>query len=65
MRDWTKVKDERCTCGHLKSEHSGRRHAVGKGAVSVVGHGQCRATDECACSQFTWASFVMKDDDKP
>lgn len=43
-----KVKDEMCTCGHLKSTHAG-----------MNGHGACPVL-ECTCKQFTWAGWVMK-----
>lgn len=45
---WEKVKDEVCTCGHLKSEHGG-----------LNGHGACPVL-ECSCNQFTWAAWVLK-----
>jgi hypothetical protein len=44
---WTLVKDEICTCGHLKSKHAG-----------LNGHGACTKT--CTCRQFTWAKWVLK-----
>ena len=48
QRLWAKVKDEVCTCGHLKSQHAG-----------LNGHGIC--TEEgCECAQFTWEKWVLK-----
>jgi hypothetical protein len=42
----TKIKDERCYCGHLKSEHFN---------TLVRGHGKCK---KCWCKKFTWKEFV-------
>jgi len=47
--DFSKVKDEKCECGHLKSKHNDRYDK---------GHGSCQ---KCGCPQFTWQSFVLKD----
>lgn len=44
---WKSIKDEVCTCGHLKSEHTG-----------LNGHGAC-TVEKCGCIQFTWASWVI------
>jgi|GEM_PF-2465888 len=38
--------DERCQCGHLKSQHADRYQP---------GHGPCK---ECGCKQFTFVGFV-------
>lgn len=46
--DPSKIKDERCYCGHLKSEHWDR---------FSQGHGPCI---KCDCPQFTWKEFVFK-----
>ena len=51
-RDWSKVKDERCECGHLKSER-GFKNAF------ALGHGACEV-DGCDCQKFTWKEFVME-----
>lgn len=45
------VVDERCYCGHLKSEH---RATV----FDVEGHGSCK---ECSCDRFTWFGWVFAD----
>jgi len=50
MIDWSKVKDEMCYCGHLKSEHND---------IYAKGHGSCT---KCNCKKFTWKEFVMEDD---
>jgi hypothetical protein len=50
-RDWSKVVDERCTCGGLKSEHAGIGPAQGHGALKRTG-----------CPKFSWSSFVMEGD---
>jgi PRTRC genetic system protein C len=43
------IQDEKCTCGHLRSEHNDRFEQ---------GHGSCK---KCDCRKFTWDSWVMKD----
>jgi len=53
-RDWSKVVDEMCTCGHKKSLHAG--------AWPFEGHGAC--TDVCTCQKFTWKFFLDKDGNK-
>ena len=51
-RDWSKVADEMCSCGHLKTGHAG-----------VIGHGACMNV-ECPCGKFTWAYFVDENNRK-
>lgn len=46
------VVDEKCRCGHLKSEHTDLHPVYAKGK------GACK---KCECERFTWVSFVMKD----
>ena len=46
--DYWHVVDQRCDCGHLRSQH---------GDTIAKGHGRC-AVASCSCSKFTWASFV-------
>jgi hypothetical protein len=48
------ILDERCRCGHLRSEH-GPRFAYGYGACEARASSNHLA---CDCHQFTWASFV-------
>ncbi len=43
------IKDEMCSCGHLKSEHA---------TTTLKGHGACT---KCDCFQFTWNHFIYKD----
>lgn len=49
-RDWSAVKGEMCTCGHLKSLHCG-----------VLNHGPCSILQCSACARYTWAYFVGAD----
>ena len=42
-----KIIDERCRCGHLKSEHGT--------TMVAVGHGSC---NECGCCRFTWMEYI-------
>jgi len=56
-----RVVDERCRCGHKRSEHG---HTVG------WGHGECRSNStgplrdsrvhrqECICTKFTWKASI-------
>ena len=43
------VVDERCYCGHLKSEH---------GPYDAVGY---RACLQCGCRRFVWYGWVFED----
>lgn len=47
------VLDERCWCGHLRSEHED---------TAAYGHGACKAdgVPACPCPKFTWKSFIFK-----
>ena len=47
------VIDEKCECGHLKTQH--------KTGNFAVGHGACK---ECLCKQFTWSGWVTEADRK-
>jgi hypothetical protein len=42
------VKDERCQCGMLRSQH-------GPGRFGAFGHGECTQT---GCVQFTWKERI-------
>jgi len=48
--------DEKCTCGHLRSEHYD---------TLAYGHGSCAmaiaadATTMCDCPQFTWTEHIF------
>lgn len=48
------IKDELCTCGHLKTEHNNQHNYPSE---NNDGHGNCKV---CACKQFTWKSFVLR-----
>lgn len=39
--------DEKCSCGHLKSQHNDRYQK---------GHGDCKV---CKCKQFTWVGWFI------
>jgi len=54
-RDWSKVADEMCVCGHKKSEHLG--------VFPVEGHGACTYA-LCICPKFKWEYFMDKDGNK-
>lgn len=45
------VVDERCYCGHLRTEHS---------TLLAPGHGPC-PIKKCDCAKFTWKSYVLSD----
>jgi hypothetical protein len=47
------IYDERCACGHLRSNHHDR---------FAVGHGKCGQVP-CGCSQFTWAEWIKGESD--
>ena len=42
------IEDEMCTCGHLKSLHTGLNGRVIDGACTL-----------CSCERFTWHSWVI------
>lgn len=41
--------DERCRCGHLRTQHND--------SLVAFGHGEC-LLDGCDCSKFTWREFI-------
>ncbi len=45
-RDWSKVIEELCCCGHKRSQHGGDLH-----------HLECL---QCECTRFTWKAFLNK-----
>jgi hypothetical protein len=48
--DGVTLEDERCYCGHKRSEHFDSY---------AWGHGKC-AWDTCKCQKFTWRAFIKK-----
>jgi hypothetical protein len=48
MSDGTVVVDEKCGCGHLKSEHR---------ATLRPGHGSCL---RCPCTQYRFKTFIFE-----
>ena len=48
--DGQQVVDEKCSCGHFRSEHFDRFD---------IGHGSC-GWPKCPCAQFTWVGWVTK-----
>ena len=42
------IVDEKCKCGHLRSEHND---------TLAIGHGDCKV---CECFKFTWTGFIYK-----
>lgn len=57
--DW--VVDERCRCGHAKSEHGSRTRKTGDKLFREHDHGSCCA-DDCDCEQFRWAGWITLGD---
>lgn len=59
-KDWSNIVDERCECGHLRSQH---------GNTVAKGHGACTCAsgvmEHCPCSKFTWVGFVYGEKRKP
>lgn len=51
-----KVVDERCYCGHLKSEH----HSVSQSTSEYLyrHENECKL---CLCRQFTWYGWIFED----
>ena len=54
------IKDERCSCGHLKSEHYPSSYHIGGNLtpLKIGGHGRC---SKCNCTKFTFTDWVGKD----
>jgi hypothetical protein len=50
--------DERCTCGHPRSEHDDQIVCYRGLAVSVPGRGRCCEAG-CSCRRFKWAAWVL------
>ncbi len=54
LPDGTIVIDEKCRCGHLRSEHQ----SALRGAA--FGHGRCKKSRFCGCQKFSWAERIYK-----
>jgi len=50
--------DEKCRCGHLKSEHVGYTRIIAGTSNRAPNHGAC---SKCGCNQYTWKNFVFGD----
>ena len=46
------IKDERCYCGHLRSEHD---YHAGARTPANKGKGRCL---KCACFKFVWKEYI-------
>lgn len=53
MPDGRLILDERCTCGHLRSEHA----LPGCGVRATTSNHL-----ECPCLRYTWKTFVFASD---
>ncbi len=53
--DWKDVADERCRCGHKKSEHHPQLASM---PSEIRGKAYCAA---CPCTRFTWIKFILRD----
>jgi hypothetical protein len=51
--------DERCSCGHPRSEHDDRFATFDDEAVRVPGGGRC-CEPGCACQRFRFASWIVE-----
>ena len=51
MPDGRLILDERCTCGHLRSEHESPACGVRASSNHLP----------CPCRRFTWKAFVFSD----
>lgn len=43
------ILNERCRCGHLRTEHFD--------SLVAFGHGEC-TKDDCNCGKFSWKEFI-------
>jgi hypothetical protein len=59
LKDGRVIVDERCSCGHLQSEHGPDQYASKLGVI-VEGHGGCLQL-ECNCQQYRWVGWVFED----
>jgi hypothetical protein len=53
--------DERCRCGHPRSEHDDRWATYNGAAVNVPGKGRCDAAG-CACAGFKFEAWIFDED---
>jgi hypothetical protein len=51
------IENERCLCGHLRTEHESRLGGL------AFGHGVC-SQKRCECERFTWKETVKEDPPK-
>jgi hypothetical protein len=58
-RQW--ADDERCRCGHARSDHDDCWTTHAGEAVRVPGKGRCDAPD-CPCRRFRFASWIFHED---
>jgi hypothetical protein len=54
LKDGRIVLDEKCACGHLRTEHQDRLRGA------AFGHGRCKQSRFCHCDRFTWVAHVFK-----
>jgi hypothetical protein len=52
--------DERCECGHARTEHDDVWTSFHDQAVRVEGRGRC-CEDGCACRRFKFDSWISKE----
>lgn len=55
------VVDEKCECGHSKSEHGSQSRAKNGEFLRLPHEGSC-CGDLCACSQYTWAGWITEEE---
>jgi hypothetical protein len=51
--------DERCDCGHARSEHDDRYTTYGGRAVDLPGLGRC-CEPGCACGRFHFHCWIVE-----
>jgi hypothetical protein len=51
------IMEERCDCGHLRSEHLHLHLKVGRKTYSREGYGAC-SKESCSCKRFRWMQSV-------
>ena len=51
--------DERCVCGHPRSDHDDRYAIFGDEAVNVPGLGRC-CVPGCGCGRFRFDSWIIE-----
>jgi hypothetical protein len=50
MPDGRVVINERCQCGHLRTQHRG-----------IVAHGTCEEVRACGCEKYSFAEWILLD----